>query len=79
MIRSHHVCLDGCHKEYNGYIMAGHQGHHGGSMYHCIDEALEQVPGSGSCKNVHLLYTVGAVRSYVSTTSYALSCAVCTK
>ena len=79
MIPSHHVCPDGWNKEYNGYIMAGHAGHHGGSMYHCIDEALEQVPGSGSCENVHRMYLVGASRSYVSTTSYALSCAVCTK
>ena len=79
MIPSHYECPDGWHKEYSGYIMSGHEGHHGGSMYHCIDEALEQVQGSGTCENVHLLYLVGAVRSYVSTTGYALSCAVCTK
>ena len=79
MIPSHHVCPDGWHKEYNGYIMAGHAGHKGGSMYHCIDEALEQVKGSGSCESLNLLYLVGASRSYVPTTGYALSCVVCTK
>ena len=79
MIPSHYVCPDGWHKEYNGYIMAGYHGHHGGSMYHCIDEALEQVKGSGSCENIHHMYLVGASRAYVSTTSYALSCVVCTK
>ena len=45
MIPSHYVCPGGWHKEYSGYIMAGAAGHHGGSMYHCIDEALEQVKG----------------------------------
>ena len=79
MIPSHYVCPEDWNKEYSGYIMSGHYGHHGGSMYYCIDEALEQVQGSGSCEKVHLLYLVGAVRSYVSTTNYALSCAVCTK
>ena len=79
MIPSHHVCPGGWNKEYSGYIMAGEDGHNGGSMYYCIDEVLEQVKGSGSCETVHHLYTIGASRSYVSTTSYALSCAVCTK
>ena len=55
MIPSHHVCPDGWHKEYcdNGYIMAGEEGHYGGSMYYCIDKALEQVKSSGSCETVH--------------------------
>ena len=79
MIPSHYVCPDGWHKEYSGYIMAGSTGHHGGSMYHCIDENMEQVKGSGGCKNVCLLYLVGASRSHVPTTGYALSCVVCTK
>ena len=79
MIPSHYVCPDGWHKEYNGYIMAGASNHHGGSMYYCIDENMEQVKGSGNCENTHELYLVGAYRAYVSTTSYALSCIVCTK
>ena len=79
MIPSHHMCPSGWHKEYSGYIMAGHVNDKGGSMYYCIDEALEQVKGSGSCEIVHVLYLVGASRSYVPTTNYALSCVVCTK
>ena len=80
MIPSHYLCPDGWYKEYSGYIMAGHDKHHGGSMYNCIDENMEQVKGSGNCENVHLLYLVGVVRSYVpNTTSKALSCVVCTK
>ena len=42
MIPSHFVCPNGWQKEYNGYIMAGHEGHVGaGSMHYCIDENLE--------------------------------------
>ena len=81
MIPSHYVCPDGWHKEYNGYIMAGYLGHKGGTMYYCIDENLEQVPGSGSSENVQLFYPVCVSGSYVDvpTDGYALSCVVCTK
>ena len=80
MIPSHYVCPDGWHKEYNGYIMAGHHGHPGGGMYNCIDENLEQVKSSGSSENVHLLYLVYATGPHVPHDgSYALSCVVCTK
>ena len=63
MIPSHYVCPDGWHKEYNGYIMAGHHGQEGSSMYYCIDESLEQIKGSGNCESVHRMYTVLARRS----------------
>ena len=80
MIPSHYVCPDGWHKEYSGYIMAGNHGHAGGSMYDCIDEHLEQVQGSGSAEDVHLLYLVYAYGPHVPTDSgYAMSCVVCTK
>ena len=79
MIPSHYMCPGGWHKEYNGYIMAGSDGNHGGSMYYCIDENMEQVKVSGSCENVHELFLVGATRSHVCTTGYALFCIVCTK
>ena len=38
--------------------MAGSHGQEGSSMYHCIDESLEQVKSSGECEYVHHLYTV---------------------
>ena len=63
MIPSHYVCPSGWHKEYSGYIMAGHQNQEGSSMYYSIDESLEQVKGSGSCEDVHHMYTVLARRS----------------
>ena len=79
MIPSHYVCPDGWHKEYNGYIMAGHYNQEGSSMYNCIDENLEQIRGTGSSQSIHLLYTVYATGSYVPHDGYALSCVVCTK
>ena len=48
MISSHHVCPEGWHKEYNGYIFSGSNRQHGGSMYRFIDEAPEQIQGSGN-------------------------------
>ena len=79
MIPSYYVCPDGWYKEYNGYIMAGHYTHDSASMYNCIDENLEQIKGSGSGENLHLLYTVYGSGSHVSTNGYAMTCVVCTK
>ena len=75
MIPSHYVCPDGWHKEYRGYIMAGHYNQEGSSMYYCIDENLEQIKGSRSNYNGYYLYTVHVAHE----NSYALSCVVCTK
>ena len=60
------------------YIMAGNDDDDdGSSMYYCIDEALEQLPSSGACETVHVLFTVS---STVPTNSgYELPCVVCTK
>ena len=80
MIPSHYERPDDWHKEYSGYIMAGHHTHEGSSMYNCIDENLEQIKSSGTAENVHLLYTVYATGSYVPYDgTYAMSCVVCTK
>ena len=80
MIPSHYVCPDGWHKEYNGYIMAGHHNQEGSSMYYCIDENLEQIKGTRSDDTGYDLWTVYATGSHVPHDSnYALSCVVCTK
>ena len=79
MIPSHYKCPNSWHKEYNGYIMAGNTGHEQGSMYECIDEHLEQVPGNGGAESAHWLYTIYATGSQVPSDGYALSCVVCTK
>ena len=80
MIPSHYVCPDGWHKEYNGYIMAGHHGQEGSSMYYCIDENLEQIKGTGGDNAGYELFTVYTSGSHIPYDgSYSLSCVVCTK
>jgi len=79
MIPSHYEHPDDWHKEYSGYIMAGFHDHNGGTMYDCIDENLEQVPGSGAAEDVHLLYVVRAYGPHVLNDGYPLTCVVCTK
>ena len=55
----------------------------GSSMYHCIDESLEQVKSSGACEDVHHLYTVNTDSSSLllepNNGGHELPCAVCTK
>ena len=41
--------------------MTGGHNYEGSTMYDCIDKSLEQIQGSGSNQNPHLLYTVYAV------------------
>ena len=81
MIPSHYVCPDGWHKEYNGYIMAGHYNQVGGSMFYCIDENLEQIKGSGAVESAHDLFTVYTASSAFLPYNggHVLSCVVCTK
>ena len=83
MVPSHYECPYGWHKEYNGYVMSGSHGQEGSSMFHCIDESLEQVKSSGACEDVHLLHTVGTDSSSLLHESnnggQEFPCVVCTK
>ena len=79
MIPSHYVCPDGWHKEYSGYIMAGHYNQEGSSMYNCIDESVEQIKGTAGVQGGHNLYTIYVTGSYIPYSGYALTCVVCTK
>ena len=80
MIPSHYLCPAGWHKEYSGYIMAGHHNQEGSTMYNCIDDNLEQIKGTGSEQGGHWLYTIYTTGSYIPYDSgYALTCVVCTK
>ena len=83
MIPSHYECPYGWHKEYNGYIMTGDNGHEGSSMYHCVDKSLEQVQSSGECEDVHFMKTVYTTSSsclhVTNSGTKEISCAVCTK
>ena len=83
MVPSHYECPYGWHKEYNGYIMSGSLSQEGSSMFHCIDESLEQVKSSGACENVHLLGTIFTDESSLlhepNSGGQELPCVVCTK
>ena len=83
MIPLHYECPYGWHKEYNGYIMDGNTGQEGSSMYHCIDESLEQVKSSGECENVQFMRTVytssSSLLHVLNSNGHELPCAVCTK
>ena len=79
MIPSRYVCPDGWHKEYNGYIMAGHHTQEGSSMYYCIDENLEEIKGSGGDHNGWDLFTVYATGAVPHISNNVLPCVVCTK
>ena len=83
MVPSHYECPYGWHKEYSGYIMTGNPGQEGSSMFHCIDESLEQVKSSGACEDVHHLGTVFIDASSLvhepNNGGQELPCVVCTK
>ena len=63
--------------------MAGNNGQEGSSMYHCVDESLEQVKSSGACEDLHIMRTVYTTSSSLlhvpNSGGQELPCAVCTK
>ena len=80
MIPSHYECPSGWRREYYGYLMAGGHQYNAASEYNCIDESLEQIPGSGADDNGYLLFRVEAYcGSYIPCSDKELTCVVCTK
>ena len=80
MIPSHYKCPSGWRREYYGYLMAGHRNHKAATQFTCIDEGLEQIPGSGANTNGYLLLTVEAhCNHYIPCSEKELTCVVCTK
>ena len=80
MIPSHYECPLGWRREYYGYLMTGYHGHKAATQYTCVDESLEQIPGSGGDQNGYLLYTVEAnCGHYIPCSDKELTCVVCTK
>ena len=84
MIPSRYECPSGWRREYYGYLMAGNHGHKAATQFTCIDESLEQIPGSGSSGGGYLFYTVEANNDcgddfLPCDTTQSLTCAVCTK
>ena len=80
MIPSHYECPPGWTREYYGYLMAGAHGHKAATQYTCVDESLEQIPGSGSSTDGKLFYTVEAhCGQFIPCSDKELTCVVCTK
>ena len=82
MIPAKYTCPSGWTREYFGYLMTEHYGHHR-SQYSCVDHSLAPVIGSHQSHNGYLFYTVEGVCGSLPCPPYnrdkELSCAVCTK
>ena len=80
MIPSHYECPNGWRREYYGYLMAGHHGHKAATQFTCVDESVEQIPGSGANVNGYLIYMVEAhCGHFIPCSDKELTCVVCTK
>ena len=80
MIPSRYECPPGWRREYYGYLMAGSAGSKAATQYTCMDESLEQIPGSASITNGYLFHTVEAYCDhFIPCSDKELTCAVCTK
>ena len=80
MIPSHYECPSGWTREYYGYLMAGAYNHKAATQYTCVDESLEQIPGSGGSTDGRLFLTVEAhCGHYIPCSDKELTCVVCTK
>ena len=83
MIPAKATCPPNWTREYYGYLMTAHHTHHR-SMFECVDEDMEPVPGSNANTNGALFYHVEVVcdtglpcKPYNN--NKELNCVVCTK
>ena len=80
MIPSRYVCPSGWRREYYGYLMAGSLNHKAATQYTCVDESLEQIPGSGADTNGYLFFPIEAqCGQHIPCSDKEVTCAVCTK
>ena len=83
MIPSRYECPSGWRREYYGYLMAGKSDQKAATQFTCIDESVEQIPGSGTDDSGYRLYTVEASRdcgsNFLPCSPAELTCVVCTK
>jgi len=82
MIPGQTTCPASWTREYYGYLMADHHGHHR-SMHECVDANPNSVPGSSADINGALFYHVRAECTGIPCPPYQsrreVTCAVCTK
>ena len=76
------TCPSSWTQEYNGYLMAAYHSHPR-SMFECIDQKPETVPGGAGNENGALFYHIEATCTGIACPPYIaareLACAVCTK
>ena len=69
--------------EYNGYLMAGHQGHKSATQFICVDDRAESLNAGHVSKGGKLLYSVegycGALQCPPYVAGRELTCVVCSK
>ncbi|KAJ8308028.1 hypothetical protein KUTeg_012902 [Tegillarca granosa] len=78
------TCMDGWHREYRGYLMAGYHGNsHGPTEYICVDAKPETVHGGRAMQDGRLLYPVEAKCGSLKCPPYVnnreLTCVVCSR
>ena len=80
MIPSRYECPLGWNREYYGYLMAGNDGQKAATQFTCVDESVEQIPGSGANTDGKRFYTIEAkCNHHIPCSDKELTCAVCTK
>jgi len=83
MMPARNDCPSGWTKEYHGYLMTEYYNHPKQTVFICVDEDAESVPGSGANRNGALLYVVeggcGSLPCGPYVAGRELTCAVCTK
>ncbi|XP_065908939.1 uncharacterized protein [Dysidea avara] len=80
MIPSRYECPPGWNTEYYGYLMAGYHGHKAATQFTCIDNNVEQIPGSGGNTDGKIFHTVEAhCNHFIPCSDKELTCVVCTK
>ena len=84
MIPAKLTCPTNWTTEYTGYLMAGHDGYNGRTLFQCIDHQPESVPGlDGNDVNNDYYYHVEATCDSLSCPPYdaekEVTCVICTR
>ena len=78
MIPSHYECSTGWIREYYEYLMVGCYTSKAATKYTCVDEKLEQIPGSVA--NGYLFFTVEVVCGhFIPCSDKEVTCVIYTK
>lgn len=84
MIPAKLTCFTHWTTEYTGYLMVGHENHNGRTLFECIDQQPQSVPGLGAFDNNNALYyhveaTCNNFLCPPYNTEKELTCVVCTR